>query len=856
MAVSSPAGCSWRRAASCWCSSSRTRPPRKAPALNGRRAASNAAGASAAWKTHIDQGDGAEEAQPIPAYQPWQLRKPAAGDSRAPSSRRARRRPIFQVNEELARLPLHQLYTGGLTALFAPAAAAAAASQEALLTDIEGLYAYLPQAHRSADTASLAFPPVAALRAELQARNIPAGNFLAWCYALHARSLAELRACMQSQEPASPPSWPTFLLHQAVQLARTKTEAAEAVQLIGDSLNESSSRGAMTILSAASERFLLDRRLYSVAQPLTRVVLRFAQRSIEAEAAGIYFTSSTCNSKANANTSSSTGCGDGEKSTPTPVPSSPVKYARQALYKHMKTLEKMRAADERCRAALGAVRAFVEQHAAFAKLRLRREARAARSIVDALTDAAASAAQGTNTRANPSAEETLAAASTTSVLIAAHRLLESRQRAGAQLPSPTSMHASASAAAAVHAVTKAMEHLLKHGDHEAVVELWRTLMHRRIQPNSSTLSAVVCALIHLGHPAKAVEQLESWLAPAATSSSGEAADDNAGALELQSHQAWVQAAENGKEKALPSPRPIVGTSLMLAETLQALVQQDNDPVIFPCLQLLLLERGVQPDNRCVDIILRAAKHASPLPRYDGDGNMQQQHYHGAANATATTWNDELPALVARDAFLACISAQYPELIAARNPLEEAVARAQSGWLIKSEMSMRKLENWVASRFHLHAHAGSGSHTTAAAAWIERWRHIGATRSVIFESRLLQTYMLLLHRLRLLQLAGDVDGALPIGDEILRVLAWHRALHLVPSHMSVCLACMEVVRSVPPASLARWGGAVGGRARDGLESAAGPLHAWLADWLGEEAVPKEEEVAQVWVMTSRPQRIRE
>ncbi|KAK0536806.1 hypothetical protein OC834_001046 [Tilletia horrida] len=88
-----------------------------------------------------------------------------------------------------------------------------------------------------------------------------------------------------------------------------------------------------------------------------------------------------------------------------------------------------------------------------------------------------------------------------------------------------------------------------------------------------------------------------------------------------------------------------------------------------------------------------------------------------------------------------------------------------------------------------------------------------------------------------QAAIDTDAQHPpTPDELLLVLAWMRALRVRPTRSTLCLLCIHLLETLPP-----------GLIRPGQP--AGPLTAWLEEWIGWGGVPTEDDVG-AWMRRRR------
>lgn len=232
------------------------------------------------------------------------------------------------------------------------------------------------------------------------------------------------------------------------------------------------------------------------------------------------------------------------------------------------------------------------------------------------------------------------------------------------------------------------------------------------------------------------------------------------------------------------------------------------------------------------------------------------------------WDDVLAADRARAIFRHQLFTKHPELLAIASPLEDGVKQGgdlQAGrkfegsfpW--QQEVQLLRFETWLSNHFYfpqsstktqlqepdaMHAgdvHGGSDNRAQSDVAEIS------------FDAHVFHHYLLLLplvqHDLR------DVHGAKgyeKIGfvswDERFTVLAWMRALDVKPMPSTLCLLCSYLDEILPPAwdavshTGSRYSNSPSALHKDHL-SAAGPLHGYLSDWLGEEAIPTKRQVGK-------------
>jgi hypothetical protein len=335
-------------------------------------------------------------------------------------------------------------------------------------------------------------------------------------------------------------------------------------------------------------------------------------------------------------------------------------------------------------------------------------------------------------------------------------------------------------------VSSILEELNKRKEHEYLVDVWTALLRNETaNPDNSMLTSVATAFIHLGKADIALGLLEHYLT----------GDPPAG-------------------KA-----PVQGDVHLLRGTLKALSSERDYEHFFSWLRRATGQFKIVPDGSCIDIVISTARSAA-------SASMSGRQSNNAS------WQGAFPALYARDIFQAFLVGRYPDLPElAFNPLEQI----SSGWVMRGEMSLRKVERWLLSPFQTEQQRSAA----VEAEELQQWRAYGANVGSMVDSRLLCTYATLLQRLQSMQQNGLIQSEAQFGNEILQLLSYHKVLGIRPSRKMTTIACLEIARTAPPASTARWGGG------DGTDSPAGPLHHWLVDWLGADSIPTEEEMARTW-----------
>lgn len=224
-----------------------------------------------------------------------------------------------------------------------------------------------------------------------------------------------------------------------------------------------------------------------------------------------------------------------------------------------------------------------------------------------------------------------------------------------------------------------------------------------------------------------------------------------------------------------------------------------------------------------------------------------------------TWSHVPAAVRARDMFREHLFSQHPELREVINPLDwssklELESDDSGGVLLAQRSKLRarrsagqmlNWQSWVAKQFKALS-TSQGSNEDAAASPEEdsftpgdlftgnahRGRIPRALHGVDinFDASLFHRYLLLLplatSDIAAESAAGSLWSAQSVLREHLEVLAWMRWLDVQPLRATLLILCIHLDEVMP----------VLGWSSGPTQSAAGPLHAYLASWLGEDRVP--------------------
>lgn len=392
-------------------------------------------------------------------------------------------------------------------------------------------------------------------------------------------------------------------------------------------------------------------------------------------------------------------------------------------------------------------------------------------------------------------------------------------------------------ATSVQAHTSVIEGLLRRDDLAGAFGVWDAMVRRGVRPDSWALTSLCKLYFRARLPARALESVLVWCRSGVQlpnePASGwlelrvpkgavrEVMDSEAGASQTgtsdarTSEPSLVKASQGppdaSSEAAAQAPTPPytlhrVAPSTYMANTLlENLLHTSSYRTLTYVWTTLAPAIGVRGDVVSLDLMLRAAC----LQAQDALRGKRV----GAAAGTAADTAAMLDPYAVRTYFRRVLQQQHPEVHRCTNPLD---AESRS-WLLRSELRLRRWERWLDERVRalFRSHAAPGVPA-------ER----GGAPPVRFDARIFHRYCellaLLVHAAQPPALSSEA------WEELFLVLAWMRALDVEPLRKTLCLVSVELDASLPP-----------GVAR----GAAAPLHGWLAEWLGEAALPSEAELGE-------------
>jgi hypothetical protein len=185
----------------------------------------------------------------------------------------------------------------------------------------------------------------------------------------------------------------------------------------------------------------------------------------------------------------------------------------------------------------------------------------------------------------------------------------------------------------------------------------------------------------------------------------------------------------------------------------------------------------------------------------------------------TMWDGIRSPLQARSIAKMFLFHHHPELKEVKNPLYDVDSGSQAGFMWKAHT---RIKRWTSSLTSSQVDNVEGDSTITTTNKKEAGSKEQAS-AMDFNDNFFSEY------LRLLPLVNIYH---PSWEEFLLVLAWMKKLDIKPDHYSLLRMCWAIDNLVSPAEdFADTG------------SAAGPLHSYLADWIGEHNIPTREEVGR-------------
>lgn len=347
---------------------------------------------------------------------------------------------------------------------------------------------------------------------------------------------------------------------------------------------------------------------------------------------------------------------------------------------------------------------------------------------------------------------------------------------------------------------------------EAVISIWDIMLQQEIHASSRHVNVLCASLIHLKRGDEALKILSEWMRPALIDDSSQ-----------EDPQGWISNWQGG----VPMNQYTVGIIMF------ALLQEGYSKRAFEMYKAsisdtyrvpvhnvplnLLLWAGRQPYEGIASCRGQVAEEDFASVSEDVSRNVQ--HWQDQA-----MWDGHPSALQARHIFLFNLFSRYPELQEIENPLYQIRQGDENGFMWKAHARMQR---WTESFNNLVAPYVRWQKTTEDAILL----HASSdhkTQSNNFHKRFQVDDLTFDHYLGLLPYVSIYEDV-PWEDYVI-VLAWMKHLGIKPGRYTLMKICWAIDHLIPPV--------VGD-----FPSCAGPLHEYLADWIGEVNIPERADMAR-------------
>ena len=335
--------------------------------------------------------------------------------------------------------------------------------------------------------------------------------------------------------------------------------------------------------------------------------------------------------------------------------------------------------------------------------------------------------------------------------------------------------------------------------YDAALSVWNTFLRQGGQPNIQLVNAACVTMIRMNRKEEAIQTLLRWTQPTDA----------------------VQ--ERGKVRA---------DGYTVTELMLALLDENLPQSAFSIYKLGTGELyGVPTDIVMLNLLLWAARMVYEGLMSDKESNLSEEAHFESVSPdeeqrhwkAQATWDEAPAALQAQAIFKTHLFFQHPELKAVSNPLYE-VTGEQSGFMWKAHAQMERwsqrlvsaFPNYEGRRYPLRGAQEEGLVGQQGRPAPKERDEVG------FDADVFDHYLQILPYV-------NMEAEVP-WDEYIQVLAWMKRLDIQPTRYILLQVCCALDHLLPPAteSVHAW-------------SAAGPLHDYIADWLGEESVPQRQDV---------------
>lgn len=339
--------------------------------------------------------------------------------------------------------------------------------------------------------------------------------------------------------------------------------------------------------------------------------------------------------------------------------------------------------------------------------------------------------------------------------------------------------------------------------YKAALYVWDSLLRANISPSTRHISAMCVTLIHMGRYEEAIERLFASI------TSGAAPRDVHG---------WMASNEQGGAHM---------DQYTVAMVMNAFLLEGYPKRAYEMFKVAISDKCAVPiDHVPLSLLMWAGKQSyEGLTMGDGDllTDLRENAQHEGIKAKDVEhWKgqaiwDGYPSVVqARHIFLTYLFKRHPELKAVKNPLYEARTGEDSGMLWKTHARMQrwsqKLTDIISPLVRWHNSPGDAALLTLPASAIP-----AEEEPTTLDEKNFDYY---------LELLVYVDAFEEVAwEEYVLVFAWMKHLDVVPSPYSVLRVCWALDHLIPPVAE--------------HTSCAGPLHDYLAEWIGEKNIPTRE-----------------
>ncbi|WFD43652.1 hypothetical protein MPSI1_002316 [Malassezia psittaci] len=381
------------------------------------------------------------------------------------------------------------------------------------------------------------------------------------------------------------------------------------------------------------------------------------------------------------------------------------------------------------------------------------------------------------------------------------------------------------------AYTSVIDGLLMRNELQTASRVGDQIIHRGIVPDAALLTSLCKVHLRLGQGARALSLVAQWC--------------HEGVLMPPTQHGWlcidqeshphtsvgaksVQEPEerNGSlgfftTETIPShdrtlnldvhERHRVKATTYLANTLlEGLLKLKSYQTVFQVWRVMRSALHVKPDVVSLDLMLRAVQREAVMAiarKSHSWASPEQEEMMQSTSSTPTL----LRAFAARDYMRRTLEEQHPEIKSCPSAMESSTRN----WLLSSEQRWRRWERWLESTVATWFSRASGAQETEP--------RLEVIVPMTLDARVFHRYAVLLATLL------EASGSGAIAEELFRIPAIMRQLHLEPLRATLCLLfCVQDTQLPPGIALRR---------------TQTPLYMMLSAWLGQENLPSEKEIGE-------------